>query len=129
MKTLLVFAALLFAGFAGSYLPGYPAGWAYLPFLLPAICGAGSLFLLQDLAPPQRILPAAAGFPAAFLFPLLNGENQTVWETLFPPLAAAGIVIFLTGILRLIHYIRITLQKFRDIAAGKIPDSNTYEEK
>ena len=129
MKTLLIFAALLLAGFAGVYLSGHSAGWAYLLFLLPAICGASSLFLLQDLAPIQRVLPAAAGFPAAFLFPLLNGGNQTVWETLFPPLAAAGIVIFLTGLLRLIHYIRTTLQKFRDIAAGRIPQAETDEEK
>ena len=128
MKILLIFGAVLLAGMIGTHLAGHPAGWGYLLFLLPAVCGGISYFLLHDLAGFQQLLPSAAGFFAAFLFPFLKTGNETVWETLFSPLAAAGIVIFLTGLLRLLHYIRTTLQNFRDIAAGKIPQQAVYEE-
>ena len=120
-------SAILLAAVAGKWISGQVVNADCFIFLLPAACGAASLFLLQKMPLKLRIFPLISGVLPALLYHPAAGENS-FWEMLFAPAAAAGIMIFLTGILILVDYLQITLQKFRDIAAGKIPKPETYEE-
>lgn len=123
-----VFSTLILSGIASKWIAGRGIYADCLLYILPAVCGTASLYLLQKLNLKQRILPVTAGLLLTLLYHP-EVDEASFWQVLFPPFATAGVIIFLTGVFLLLDYIRTTLQKFRDIAAGKIPDSNTYEEK
>ena len=123
-----VFSTLILSGIASKWIAGRDIYVDCLLYILPAVCGTASLYLLQKLSLKQRILPVTAGFLLTLLYQP-SVDEASFWQTLFPPFAAAGVIIFLTGVFLLFDYIRTTLQKFKDIAAGKIPDSDFYEEK
>lgn len=122
------FSTVILAGPTGKWLAGQAVYADCLLYILPAVCGAASVYLLQKLNLKQRILPVTAGLLLTLLYHP-EVDEASFWQTLFPPFAAAGVIIFLTGVFLLLDYIRTTLQKFKNIAAGKIPDSDFYEEK
>ena len=122
------FCTVILTAAAGKWLAGKTVHADCLLYILPALCGAASIYLLQKQNLKQQLLPLTAGILLTLLYhPAVEGIP--FWQTLFPPFAAAGVIIFLTGIFLLLDYIRTTLQKFRDIAAGNLPDSDTYEKK
>ena len=121
-------SAILLAEVAGEWIAGQAVTVESSAFLFPALCGAASVYLLQKLSCKQRVLPLAAGIVLT-LFYQPSSASLSFWERLFAPAAAAGVIIFITSIFLLLDYIRTTLQKFRDIAAGKIPEADIDEEK
>lgn len=122
----------------GSRTGEPPVDWGMfclysLLFVIPALAAAASGKLLEDRPAAERFLPFGAGFlwslASQSYIGLTGAGAGDLFVHLFIPVLASGIILFLTGILRICQYIRQTLRQFRDVMTGKVPLTDRYEDK